>query len=1279
MAEKQSLGKRIDVAADAFDAALQRGDEPQIESVLAGWAAADRTELLRELLRIEIEFRAERNEPISADTFSRRFPEQVDLIQQLFDAHAQSASPVDETVMQIPQASTIDADRMPGGQSDEIAFGTSANLPAQFGDYEILEEIASGGMGVVYKARQKTLNRVVALKMIKSGEIADGEQILRFQSEAKAAAGLDHPNIVPVYEVGELSGRHFFSMGFVDGAGLDARLREGPLPPREAAQLIKTVAQAVQFAHDRGIVHRDLKPANILLAEQSPSPSTVPAPPNAETAQEHEIDVATETRSAMVAGEDAIPKITDFGLAKNLAADSGMTATGQVMGTPSYMPPEQAAGLVDEVGPPADIYSLGAVLYATLTGRPPFQAANVMETLKQVTEREPVHPAQLNPAVSRDLETICLKCLEKDAHRRYGSAGELADELSRYLDHQPILARPVSRPERVLRWCRRNPARAMVAAMALLIACASPVIAAVQISLRKEADINLAAFKTEKARADDKVVELALAVKRITNQKNRADRNVDRADRLLSEVVTDLADGTGPLSRYPGTQKLRKRWLERARDYYQQFTTDNPDARLTVKLGKAHFNLAQVLAQLSGTNQEAVKAYEKALEIVSGKSSENFKDKDLQLRIGTTLHNVAILYRDLGRKDDAMAANRRALEIFERLADRFPSDDILQDAVAGSYTNLASLLDEDDRARESLAANQQALQILERLEKRFPESEQRLASLAALRTNMANHLSLHGRPDQALDFWQRALSTYERLSARYPTRMEYEHGVQQVWNNIGSFHQRQGDSQKAIQAHQRSLKFCDSLTKKHPDVPRFQNSTAQCLSNLGSSYAQMRQNDAAISSYERATVILDKLIRENPTVLNYQVGLAKVSGNLGDVYVSLAKLAEAEKLYRRAFAIHDRLANEPQHAAVSARNLSRGWNRLGLLYQNLKRLKDARAAFDKSIATMDRLAKRSPDDTDLVVDLAGSRVNLANLILHDEPQAATELLGKAIVALTEVVDRDPRNQSGLTFLRNALTVRAYLRMKIREYAGAVDDWRSALRLDDGRLESYIERQLGLALAHTGQHAEAIALARKSLKSQQTPASGVVMAGTFAVAARSVSRDSRLTADERKQLAARYRSHSMTILRALAKSGLFRYRPFQEGLRTDHNFDPLRKNPEFRKFAASMGVNLPVWASKPKSVGIMTRPCGMNETSETVGGKESFILCRSRDRSQKEEARGRRVEQKIEERLKSMTARCEKQKRDPMKVEREIGRLLVQNTRAARLFNVTPLGLKSPMR
>jgi WD40 repeat protein/predicted Ser/Thr protein kinase len=300
-------------------------------------------------------------------------------------------------------------------------------------DYEVLREIARGGMGVVYEARQRSLNRIVALKMIKPGQL-DGEGVARFYAEAESAANLRHPNIVAVYEVGraDADGQHYFTMDYVAGPSLLELVRKQPLEARRAAEVVAKVARAIQFAHERGVLHRDLKPSNILI------------------------------------GEDGEPRVTDFGLAKRIDHDSQLTIAGAVVGTPNYMPPEQARGEHDQVGPRSDVYSLGAVLYECLTGRPPLVAARLADTLALVINEEPLPPSRLSPKVPHDLETICLKCLQKEPARRYATAGELTDDLERFLRHEPIRARPIGFVERAMKFARRKPAWAALGGVTML-------------------------------------------------------------------------------------------------------------------------------------------------------------------------------------------------------------------------------------------------------------------------------------------------------------------------------------------------------------------------------------------------------------------------------------------------------------------------------------------------------------------------------------------------------------------------------------------------------------------------------------------------------------------------------------------------------------------------------------------------------------------------------------------------------------------------------------------
>jgi eukaryotic-like serine/threonine-protein kinase len=311
------------------------------------------------------------------------------------------------------------------------AFAVLPSPPRYFGDYTILAAVGQGGMGVVWKARQKRPDRLVALKMFRAGDLASPTDVQRFRNEAEVIAQLDHPHILPVYEVGEHDGVHYFSMKLVEGGSLVDHLDRFRADPRTAARLLATIARAVHYAHQRGILHRDLKPSNILLDAQ---------------------------------GE---PHVSDFGLAKRVETDSSLTQSGTLVGTPSYMAPEQTRSQKGVVTTAADVYGLGAVLYTLLTRRPPFRGETMLETLEQVRNREPEPPRRLNARVDRDLETICLKCLEKEPEQRYGSAQALAGELESWLRGEPIQARRIGWGQRIWRWCRRNP---ILAALSVLSA-----------------------------------------------------------------------------------------------------------------------------------------------------------------------------------------------------------------------------------------------------------------------------------------------------------------------------------------------------------------------------------------------------------------------------------------------------------------------------------------------------------------------------------------------------------------------------------------------------------------------------------------------------------------------------------------------------------------------------------------------------------------------------------------------------------------------------------------
>jgi serine/threonine protein kinase/WD40 repeat protein len=491
----------VDEVCDAFESAWQVGNRPSIEGAIAGLTGETRLAAVRELIELDIFYRRKSGDHPTATDYSARFHD-VDP-SWLIRVTGESGS----------SNGTVTA---AGETTTEFPPGTRVGY---FGDYELLGEIARGGMGFVYRARQVSLDRIVALKMIRSGEFATHAAVRRFHQEAEAAGTLDHPHIVPIYEIGKHRGQHYYAMRLVEGGSLSARMADFAVPEatnhadsrhrqERSARLLATVARAVFHAHQRGILHRDLKPANVL------------------------IDV------------DGEPHVTDFGLARRIGAeDSTLTASGAILGTPSYMSPEQTGGS-KTITTQADVYGLGAVMYELLTGQPPFKGADVVSTLAQVREQEPTRPRTVCPRVDRDLETICLKCLEKDPSCRFSSAEALADDLDRWLAGEPILARPAGRTERAVKWVKRNPAGAGLAGMAA-VAAAAIIWGLVSLSYNSELStskhkLELAntSLKEAKRHLEDANVQLAglngeltstnkkldVVLNRVTKERNDADR-----------------------------------------------------------------------------------------------------------------------------------------------------------------------------------------------------------------------------------------------------------------------------------------------------------------------------------------------------------------------------------------------------------------------------------------------------------------------------------------------------------------------------------------------------------------------------------------------------------------------------------------------------------------------------------------------------------------------------------------------------------------------------------
>jgi serine/threonine-protein kinase len=764
------------------------GPTPDPDDYLRAVPAPEREPLRRELLRIAEAFRAGRGPAgngteVPGDSAGAT-PEAPAGPGQ--DTGAESAEPAGtvEYAAAGPSGPTevMPVEEAPGGASPSglsAGRGELPDLPAIAG-YEVLGVLGRGAMGVVYKARHRGLKRLVALKMILAGEHVGQRERARFRREAEAIARLAHPNIVQVYEVGEEGGRPFLSLEYVDGGSLDQKIADTPQPPGEAARLVRLLAGAMEAAHREGVIHRDLKPGNVLLTREG------------------------------------IPKVGDFGLARELEAGAGATRSGTVLGTPSYMAPEQADGRAHDVGPPSDVYGLGAVLYELLTGRPPFKGANVWDTIHQVKNQEPVPPGQLQPRVPRDLETVCLKCLQKHPRKRYASAADLAEDLRRFLAGEPILARPVSAPGRLWRWCRRNPRlAALSAAVALLLGTVAVGSTALAWQIKQEkarADASALAERAAHERAEGhaaaarqqfelSLTEMLTLAERVYGQLEKKTAGSDRPDPELVALRQDI------LRSVQGSMTNLARVLESSGA--TQFSQAH-----------AHQRLGGLLLKL-GQGPEAQRQYERAYELVA-RAAQAQPDEDrgrgnqalmlsllgeVTLHLTGDLHAARDRFRQAARLQEDIAAhprngfytpadNRRLLAryyahlgpaslgvgeaaaaraCFEYLrgvrqeaADADPGNQAARSFLAQAFYWLG---DAGWRLRDGRATDEhfgRALALCESLARAAPADRSFKADLAEVSGGYGDALVRLGLPEQALSHCEKALGLRKALSASRP-------------------------------------------------------------------------------------------------------------------------------------------------------------------------------------------------------------------------------------------------------------------------------------------------------------------------------------------------------------------------------------------------------------------------------------------------------------------------------------------------------------------------------
>ncbi len=694
--DSPAIDAKINRVREQFETVWRTG-KPQVEDYLQRVAEQHRPSLVAELLAVDIQFRRQAGESPTADDYLPQLPDQVDAVSQFFATQAmqetEPQSPADATASMLPSADTkktiagapdsptdATAAMLPSGNMDKTIAGAPYNArdshrPAAdgqaFSGYELIEKLGEGGMGIVWKARQRTAGgRLVAIKLIRPDKLSKyhendrREMLQRFKNEAEAAARLDHDHITTVYDVGEFEGQPYYAMKYVEGQSLADMLKDGPLTNAKAARYAKQIASALAAAHEASVLHRDLKPHNVMID-------------------------ASNDRALL----------TDFGLAKLVGEDSSLTLLDRtvVFGSPPYMSPEQArhSGKVTES---ADIYSLGATLYHLLVGRPPFHAASLQDTLRQVEEKEPTPLRQLNPEVSRDLETICLKCLEKSPAKRYATAADLAKELDRFLSGQPILARPVSTVERSFRWCLRNPVVASLSATAVLLVTAVAVTALygyvqtnAALVLEKKARQKAVQLAEEKTVLAEQMSELASE-----NAQLAADeRTESEKAKALNEFLVGTFKASDPIGMTSATFFIPKEnaesltareILDRGAERVQ--TDPEMNQRPLVKAAILD-SIGDVYRQL-GLFKPAEPMLVQALDIRRQALPADHPD------LATSCHNLGMYYHERGNFPKAEPLYREALRIRKNI-----EGDKGKRLTASTMHNLAWMLANADKPEEA--------------------------------------------------------------------------------------------------------------------------------------------------------------------------------------------------------------------------------------------------------------------------------------------------------------------------------------------------------------------------------------------------------------------------------------------------------------------------------------------------------------------------------------------------------------------------------------------------
>lgn len=1188
------VSSELDEQIEAFEIAWVTDPSVDIADYLPPTSDPRHRDILVELIRVDMEHCHVQGQHRSVIYYCQRFPQLADDLQAL-QLITFEEERLHREFSAAGNTQTVDASEEPPPR---------ASTPVSPLDYEIERELGAGGMGVVYLAIQKSLDRRVALKMIRDRCMSSPYHQQRFVAEARALGQLKHPNIVRVFDIGEIEGRPYFAMEYVEGCSLrdHLQLNGAVFSAEQAARLIQQMADAMDESHLRGLIHRDLKPGNVLL-QGVMAPGTHPTistgnrgdAPTTNQKMENQIqtDSGAQNPSSFPATETSIrpkhqsretgsqparlvhylPKITDFGLVKNLFEDNSITRAGSVMGTPSYMPPEQARGQNWKIGPASDIYSLGAILYELMCRQPPFSWGDSEEILLEVITKPPLPLHHLRPDCPKDLEMICLKCLEKDPRDRYRSSRELADDLGRFLNNEPVRARATPWLEQGVKWLKRHPMLASLIAVIVLSIVGLGVTGWLFFVEQKKANQRLAESQasTRRALASEKVAHEE------TKQKEKSRENaakIARASLHVSEqsrrvesrqFAEYLSWQNEFLQQVIHNRRLsaneRRRLVEDAQKNLQKLVArSNQEAEPLTHFAWAA-TIAGQLYQEQGNDDRAIDQYLRALALYKGVELEN-DSLAPQLGIALCEHHLGVLYLSQNDVDRSRQHLDKALTLRTDLA-RQKNLPHLQAGLVETLLALGGYHLSLGETREAEKQYQDAIARTTILAKHHSQRDGRHRNLHAQSWSSLGDLHVRSlEQDQAMRAYQQAAKVWLRIRLVHP---DYQRSLARAHDQLGLLALEKEDIQGASTLMESAKAMREVLASRYPEYQPYHVDLAESYNNLGQLYHQQKDYPQCLSNFKLALLKRRQFVHKSSDNVLYQQQLAQTHNNLGVVYSETQELDKAETHYNEALKVHQKLAGEHEKIVRHQLDLASAYSNLGVLRMRQQQWENA----EKSLAEAEKIARKLGEENEenagVKLSLAGTCLNLGRLYRETkEPTKAHRRYDESVKLLVDLQNRSGALKVAKTYLERALIGRAGSLTLLKRYSEAMSDWNAVLsRTPEHRWS--VELGRAGTLARSGDHQQAVRGVEEALKSEQKNIHARFTAmGVLCLASVAAGQDQQLTNQQRADLSQGLVRKAWGHLQWCSSQPGFKKSPFVQLLKENSELLPLRKLPEFSR-------------------------------------------------------------------------------------------------------------------